>query len=134
MVIDSSAMIAILLAESEAEAFANAIALDNVRICSAVSFLETSIVIETRRGDAGLIRLDLLVAEANIEIVPFSLRDARVARRVYRQFGKGIHPAGLNFGDCASYALALDMGEPLLYKGDDFKKAGIASAVLLISS
>src|SRR5664279_29476 len=131
MVIDSSAIIAILLAELEAEAYANAIALDNVRICSAVSFLETSIVIETRRGDAGLIRLDLLVAEANIEIVPFSLRDARVARRVYRQFGKGINPAGLNFGDCASYALALDTGESLLYKGDDFKKAGIASAILI---
>jgi ribonuclease VapC len=103
-------------------------ALDNVRICSAVSFLETSIVIETRRGDAGLTRLDLLVAEAAIEIAPFSLRDARVARRVYRQFGIGIHPAGLNFGDCASYALALETGEPLLYKGRDFAKAGIPSA------
>jgi ribonuclease VapC len=121
MVIDSSAIIAILLAEREAETF--------VRICSAVSFLETSIVIETRRGDAGLTRLDLLVAEANIEVVPFSLRDARVARRVYRQFGKGIHPAGLNFGDCASYALALETGEPLLYKGYDFAKTGIASAI-----
>jgi ribonuclease VapC len=130
MVIDSSAIIAILLAELEAETFASAIALDDVRICSAVSFLEASIVIEKRRGDAGLTRLDLLVAEASIEIAPFSLRDARVARRVYRQFGKGIHPAGLNFGDCASYALALETGEPLLYKGDDFTKTGIASAFL----
>jgi ribonuclease VapC len=129
VVIDSSAIIAILLAESEAETFASAIASDNVRVCSALSFLEASIVIETRRGDAGLTRLDLLVAEANIEIAPFSLRDARVARRVYRQFGKGIHPAGLNFGDCASYALALETGEPLLYKGDDFGKTGIESAL-----
>lgn len=130
MVIDTSALIAILLAEFEAEAFATAIDMDDVRICSAVSYLETSIVIETRRGDAGLTRLDLLVAEANIEIVPFSLRDARVARRVYRRFGKGIHPAGLNFGDCASYALALETGESLLYKGEDFKKTGITSAIL----
>ncbi len=130
MVIDSSALIAILLGEPEAEAFATAIALDDVRICSAVSFLETSIVIETRRGDAGLTRLDLLVAETNIEIAPFSLRDARVARRAYRQFGSGIHPAGLNFGDCASYALALETEEPLLYKGQDFAKTGITSAIL----
>jgi ribonuclease VapC len=129
MVIDSSALIAILLGEREAEAFASAIALDDVRICSAVSFLETSIVIETRRGDAGLTRLDLLIAEATIEIIPFSLRDARVARKAYRQFGKGIHPAGLNFGDCASYALALETGEPLLYKGEDFAKTGIPSAI-----
>jgi ribonuclease VapC len=129
MVIDSSALIAILLAEAEADTFATAIALDDVRICSALSFLETSIVIETRRGDAGLTRLDLLVAEANIEIAAFSLRDARVARRAYRQFGKGIHPAGLNFGDCASYALSIETGEPLLYKGDDFTKTGIASAI-----
>jgi ribonuclease VapC len=130
MVIDSSAIIAILLAEAEAETFANAIALDDVRICSAVSFRESSIVIETRRGDAGLTRLDLLVAEANIEVAAFSLGDARVARRVYRQFGKGIHPAGLNFADCASYALALETGEPLLYKGDDFTKTGVTSAIL----
>ena len=129
MVIDSSAIIAILLAESEAETFADAIASDHVRVCPAVSFLEASIVIETRRGDAGLTRLDLLVAEAKIEIAPFSLRDARVARRVYRQFRKGIHPAGLNFGDCVSYALALETGEPLLSKGDDFGKPGIASAL-----
>jgi ribonuclease VapC len=81
MVIDSSAIIAILLAEADAETFAKAIALDDVRICSAVSFLETSNVIETRRGGAGLTRLDLLVAEANIEVASFSLRDARVALR-----------------------------------------------------
>ena len=130
MVIDSSAIIAILLAEEEAEAFANAIALDDVRVCSAVSFLEACIVIETRRGAAGLTRLDLLIAEANIEVASFSLRDARVARRAYRQFGKGIHPAGLNFGDCGSYALALETGEPLLYKGEDFTKTGIARTIL----
>jgi ribonuclease VapC len=78
MDIDSSAIIAILLVEVEAETFANAIALDDVRICSAVSFLEACIVIETRRGAAGLTRLDLLIAEAHIEVAPFSLRDARV--------------------------------------------------------
>jgi ribonuclease VapC len=88
VVVDSSALIAILLAEPEAEVFATVIALDDVRRCSSVSFLESSIVVETRRGVQGVPRLDLLVAEANIEIIPFTLRDARVARRVYRQSAK----------------------------------------------
>jgi ribonuclease VapC len=104
MVLDTSALVALLLSEPEAEAIAAAIVHDQTRLCSAVTLFETSIVIETRRGLDGLARLDLLVAEANFDIVPFTLRDARAARRAYRTFGKGRHPAGLNFGDCIAYA------------------------------
>ncbi len=125
MVIDTSALLAVLFDEPEAADFAAAMELDAVRLCSAVSFLETSIVIETRRGVEGVTRLDLLIAEASIDVVPFTLDDARAARRAYRTFGRGYHKAGLNFGDCASYALADETRQPLLYKGDDFGKTDI---------
>jgi ribonuclease VapC len=125
LVIDTSAIIAILLAEPEASAFTKAIERDAARLLSAVSFLETSIVIEARRGAEGLVRLDLLVAEAQFQVVPFSLEDARAARRAYRLFGKGQHTAALNFGDCVSYALARETGEPLLFKGNDFGRTDI---------
>ena len=129
MVIDTSALIAILLDEPEAPAFAEAIERDPVRRCSAVSLLEASIVIESRHGVNGLLRLDLLIAEATIDVVPFVALDARSARRAYRTYGKGLHPAGLNFGDCVAYALAIDADEPLLYKGDDFSKTDVPRAV-----
>lgn len=125
VIVDTSALIAILTAEPEAISFAGAIAGASTPRCSAVSLLEASIVIETRYGPNGLLRLDLLIAEAAIEIVPFTLLDARSARRAYRRFGKGIHPAGLNFGDCIAYALAIDTGEPLLFKGDDFSRTDV---------
>lgn len=125
MVVDTSALIAILLAESEASTFVEAIERAPVRRCSAVSLLEASIVIESRYGEDGLLRLDLLVAEAAIEIVPFTMADARSARRAYRRFGKGIHPAGLNFVDCVAYALAIETGDPLLFKGDDFSHTDV---------
>jgi ribonuclease VapC len=128
MVIDSSAIIAILLAEPEDDAFTDAIERDGTRLFSAVSFFQTSIVIETRRGPEGLARLDLFVSEAELEIVPFTLHDARAARRAYRQFGKGRHAAGLNFGDCVSYALSNETGEPLLFKGSDFGQTDVLRA------
>ncbi len=130
MVIDTSALVAILLGEPEKAVFVEAILASSVRRCSSVTVLETSIVIESRRGADGLARLDLFVAEAAIEVMPFTLADARSARRAYRRYGKGRHPAGLNFGDCASYALAADYGEPLLYKGADFAKTEILAAVM----
>jgi ribonuclease VapC len=129
MVIDTSAIVAILLAEPEADRFAEAIAKDATRLCSAVNFLEASIVIESRRGAEGLARFDLLIAEADFDIVPFTLRDARAARRAYRRFGKRSHAAALNFGDCAAYALANETGEPLLFKGDDFAKTDVSPAL-----
>lgn len=129
MVIDTSAFIAILLDEPEACIFAEAIERDRVRRCSAVSLLEASIVIESRLGSNGLLRLDLLIAEALIDIVPFAIADARSARRAYRTYGKGRHVAALNFADCAAYALAIDTNEPLLFKGDDFSKTDVLRAV-----
>jgi len=129
VIVDTSALIAILLNEPEAATLAAAIEGQVVRRCSAVSLLEASIVIESRYGVNGLSRLDQLVAEALIDIVPFTLRDARSARRAYRRYGKGLHPAGLNFADCIAYALAIDSDEPLLFKGDDFAQTDVLSAI-----
>jgi ribonuclease VapC len=129
VVIDTSAFLAILLNEPDAPDFAAAIERASLRRCSAVTLLEASIVIETRYGSSGLARLDLLLAEALIEVVAFTLRDARSARRAYRRYGKGIHSAGLNFGDCVAYALASDAEEPLLFKGDDFAKTDVLRAI-----
>ena len=129
MVIDTSAFLAILFAEPEAEAVANAIEHDARRYVSTVNLLETSIEIENRRGRDGLARLDLLVLEAEIEPIPFRIEDMRVAREAYRLFGKGRHPAGLNFGDCIAYASAKARGEVLLFKGDDFAQTDIESVL-----
>ena len=128
MVIDTSAVIAILLGEPEAQVFAEAIRDSAVRLVSAVSALEASIVIETRKGPAGGRDLDLFLHRANAEVVPFTAEQFEVARNAYRKFGKGIHPAGLNFGDCCAYALARVSGEPLLAKGTDFPRTDITLA------
>lgn len=129
MVIDSSALVAILLDEPESAAFAEAIQRSGSRRMSAVSLLETSIVIESRNGPDGTLRLDLLIAEAKIDVVAFTQRDARAARSAYRRYGKGFHPASLNFGDCVSYALALDSNDTLLFKGEDFARTDVRHAV-----
>ena len=120
MVIDSSAMIAVLLNEEDASRLAQAIEDDSLRLLSAANLLETSIVIESRKGEAGGRELDLLLYRAAIEIVPVDHDQAEIARIAWRRFGKGRHPAGLNYGDCFAYALAHATGEPLLFKGDDF--------------
>jgi ribonuclease VapC len=120
MVIDTSALTAILLDEAEAERIGIAIEDDPVRLLSAASLLETSIVIETRFGEAGGRELDLLVHRAKIEIASVDAVLTEVARAAFRKWGKGRHPAALNFGDCFSYALSKTSDEPLLFKGDDF--------------
>ena len=120
MVLDTSAVIAILLGEPEAESFAAAIEADPTRLMSAATALESALVIETRKGPAGGREYDLLMHRAQIEVVSFTAEQFDVARNAWRKFGKGRHPAGLNFGDCFSYALAETSGEPLLFKGDDF--------------
>ncbi|RLA96224.1 MAG: type II toxin-antitoxin system VapC family toxin [Deltaproteobacteria bacterium] len=125
MVIDSSALIAILLGEPEAEALARAIARDPVRLISTFSALETGIVIEVRKGEAGGREFDLLLHRARIEIVPMNVEQYEIAREAWRIYGKGRHPAGLNIGDCCSYALAKYSGEPLLFKGEDFSKTDV---------
>lgn len=125
MVIDSSALIALLLGEPEAEFLAGAIAGDPRRIISAFTALETSVVIEAKKGEAGGREFDLLLHNARIEIVAMNAEQFELARHAWRTFGKGRHPAGLNIGDCCSYGLAKYSGEPLLFKGDDLAKTDI---------
>jgi ribonuclease VapC len=129
MVIDTSALIAILLNEAEAEAFAKAIAADPKRLISAFNLLETAIVIEAKKGEAGGIELDLLLHRARIEAVSMSAEQTELARTAWRVYGRGNHPAGLNIGDCCAYALAKYSGEPLLFKGEDFALTDIPSAL-----
>ena len=129
MVIDTSALIAILFAEPDAETFETAIADASVRIISAATLVETSIVVEARYGEEGGRELDLLIYKAHVDIAAVTPEQAHLARRAFRQFGKGRHPAALNFGDCFSYALAQSRAEPLLFKGTDFAKTDILTAL-----
>lgn len=129
MVIDTSALIAILGNEPDAPAMEEAIERDPIRLVSAATLLEASIVIEARFGEAGGRELDLLVHKAQIEIVAFDQDQAELARDAYRMYGKGRHPAGLNYGDCFSYSLSIARGEPLLFKGNDFARTPIKSAL-----
>jgi Uncharacterized protein conserved in bacteria len=126
MIIDTSALVAILRDEPEAEAFVEAIRTSLPRRMSAGSYVELGIVID-RPGDPIVSRrVDELLARMSIEIEPVTETQARLAREAYRDFGKGSgHRAGLNFGDCFAYALAREYNEPLLFKGDDFRHTDI---------
>jgi ribonuclease VapC len=130
MVVDTSALIAILLREPEAIRFAQAIETASPRLLSAASLLEASMVIETRKGDAGGRELDLFLYRAGIEIVAVDHEQAEIARIAWRQYGKGRHAAGLNYGDCFAYALAKVSGAPLLFKGDDFTQTDLVGAIV----
>jgi ribonuclease VapC len=125
MVIDTSALLAILLDEPERRTFNEAIEAAESRRMSTATFVEVSIVIESRFGAEGLRDLDLFIERSGIELIPVDSEQAQAARRAYSRFGKGRHPAGLNFGDCFAYALAMVLGEPLLYKGDDFGRTDV---------
>ena len=128
MVIDTSVVIAILFGEDDAEGLAAAIEADPTRLISAASMLEASLVVESELGEEGGRELDLLVLRAGIEVIPFTADQLSLARQAFRSFGKGRHPAGLNFGDCFSYALSKTTGEPLLYKGEDFSRTDVTTA------
>lgn len=128
MVLDTSALIAILSGEPEQEAFIHAIERADVRLLSAATLLEASIVIEARYGAAGAHHLDRLLERADVEIVPVDGEQASAARSAWQRFGKGRHPAALNFGDCFPYALAVTRGEPLLFKGNDFSQTDVPVA------
>ncbi len=130
MVLDTSAIAAILFAEDEAERFAEAIVDDPLRLISAGTALECSLVIESKLGEAGGRELDLLLLRSGIEIIPFNAEQLTVARQAFRRFGKGQHIAGLNYGDCFSYALSMTSGEPLLFKGGDFANTDIRAALI----
>ena len=125
MVIDTSALVAVLLQESDADRVAQAIDASSPRLLSAASLLEASIVIESRKGAAGGRKLDLLMYRAGIEVVAVDQNQAETARAAWRQFGKGRHPAGLNYGDCFAYALARSRRLPLLFRGNDFSQTDI---------
>ena len=129
MVIDTSALVAMLTDEPEAARFEAAVAADPVRLMSSASYLEAAIVIETRFGEAGGRELDLWLHRAGVDLVAVAAEQAEVARVAYRRFGKGVHRAGLNFGDCFSYALATVSGQPLLFTGDDFAHTDITAAL-----
>jgi ribonuclease VapC len=129
MVLDTSALLALLLDEPEAEAFRAALDDDEARLVSAATLLEAAIVIEAKKGEAGGRELDLLVHRAAMTIVPVDADHVAEARRAWRRFGRGRHAAGLNFGDVFGYALARASGEPLLFKGDDFSKNDVARVI-----
>lgn len=131
MVLDTSALIAILIAEPEANTFAAVIATAATRLLSAASLLETAIIIEARYGPAGGQKLDELIRVAQIQVEPVTVEQVTSARLAYRVYGKGRHPAGLNYGDCFAYALAKISGEPLLFKGNDFGQTDIETVLLL---
>jgi ribonuclease VapC len=130
MVIDTSALIAVLFGEPEAESFARALAGDPKKLISAFNALESGIVVEARKGEAGGRELDLLLHHARIEIVAINIEQVELARSAWRNFGKGNHPAGLNIGDCCAYALAKYSGEPLLFKGNDFSQTDVQPVII----
>jgi ribonuclease VapC len=126
LVVDTSALIALLTMEAESARLAQALEADVVRLVSAATVVEAGIVIEARYGAAGGRELDLLIAKAGISVESVTPEQSDVARAAWRRYGKGRHSAGLNFGDCFSYALAKVTGEPLLFKGDDFLHTDVA--------
>jgi ribonuclease VapC len=126
VIVDSSALLAILFAESDAREYARALEQADVRRVSAASWLETAIRIDSGSSPVASNAFDDLVREAGLAIEPVDAAQAALARAAYRAYGKGTgHPAQLNFGDCFSYALAKATGEPLLFKGDDFGRTDI---------
>jgi len=125
MVLDTSAVLAILQNEPERRAFNEAIEAADSRAMSVATFVEVSLVVEARTGAGGLRDLDLFIERAGVELVPVDVEQARTARRAYARYGKGHHPAGLNFGDCFSYALAKVRGDALLFKGSDFSRTDL---------
>lgn len=129
MIVDSSALVAILYLEDQAESFVRAIREAETCRISAAAFVETSIVVEKGSGDSGIRQLDAFLREAGIVIEPVTAEQAYAARQAYSDYGKGRHPAGLNLGDCFSYALAKVVDEPLLFKGDDFRKTDVKIAI-----
>ena len=128
MIIDTSAILAILFGEPDAARYEEAIAMAWPRRMSVAALLEAAIVVESRGGTAAGNELDLFLETASIELVPVTTEQANAARRAWRRFGKGNHPAGLNFGDCFVYALAATSDEPLLFKGEDFARTDIEAA------
>jgi ribonuclease VapC len=130
MIVDTSALVAILLQESDAFLYAQALSTADTLFLSSVTRVELSLVMEGRKGDAGCRDTDALLSFLSFEIAPFTERQANLAIEAFRRFGRGRHPAALNFGDCFSYALAVELDKPLLFKGDDFRQTDVRVALL----
>lgn len=129
MVIDTSAIVAILLGEPEAERFVRAIAVAPTRLVGAPTAVEAAAVMLARKGTVGEIAMDALFQRLAIEVVPMSVRAASLARGAYQRFGRGVGASGvLNYGDCLAYGVATANDEPLLFKGDDFDRTDVAAA------
>ena len=128
MIIDTSAVLAILFQEPDAERYARTISTASSRRMSAATLLEITIVLEKRSGPSAGYELDTFLEESDITLEPVTPEQGQAARRAWRRFGKGNHPAGLNFGDCFAYALAEAKREPLLFKGEDFAMTDIRAA------
>ena len=128
MVIDTSAIVAILRNEPEAEGFRRAIVADPIRLVPATCVLEARMVLVSRRGEHALAEVELWLAKVEADIIPIDADLADLAMRAWLAYGKGRHPAALNFADCISYALAKRADEPLLFKGDDFSRTDIRAA------
>ena len=128
MVIDTSALVALLLSEPKADALLEALLTADTVFLSAATVVEAGIVMQARYGADGASRLDRLLVQLGAELVPLTTIHADLARQAFRRYGKGQHPAGLNYGDCFSYALAAALGEPLLFVGEDFSQTDIPAA------
>jgi ribonuclease VapC len=129
VIVDTSALISILQREQGFELLDEAIIQASSCRISAAGFVEASIVLESRGGAQGRLFLESLMRRSEISIEPVTVEQAWLARDAFSNYGKGHHPGGLNFGDCFSYALAKAMGEPLLFKGDDFRKTDVIPAL-----
>jgi ribonuclease VapC len=128
VVIDTSALLAILFDEAERASFNRRLVADTVRLMSAANYLEAAIILDDRLGEDGAANLRLYMADAAIRIMPVTVEQVDVARVAYRRYGRGNHPARLNFGDCFAYALAKTTDEPLLFKGEDFSQTDLEPA------
>jgi ribonuclease VapC len=129
VVIDSSAILAIIYAEPEAQTFLHLINQSDRCLLSSPGYVELSIVLGTRHGEKGVENLDRLLESLSVTMVPFTPAQARLAAEAFLKFGKGRHPAKLNMGDCFSHAPAKDMGQPLLFKGNDFGQTDIDKVI-----
>ena len=130
MIVDTSALVAILRSEPGSDRYVEALATAVAPCVSAATYVETAVVVDANRDPVLSARFDELLAVSRVAVEPVTQRQAEIARQAYREFGKGSgHPAGLNFGDCFTYALAHAMRDAVLYKGDDFAQTDVASAL-----
>jgi ribonuclease VapC len=129
VIVETSAVVAVVLGEPDAERFVDALTGPALRLISAANVVEAGIVVEARQGPDAARDLALLLETSAVVVEPVDAEQARLAVDAWRRFGKGRHPAGLNLGDCFAYALARYRGEPLLFKGDDFAQTDVASVL-----